>query len=111
MILDIGSLLGGAVAACVALIGGIVWLVRLEGRVNTAAATIADLTKDFEAHKADSRADIAAVKARAEADSAAHSETTLALVRVQEQLKYLTSLFERHFVAAPPTRSRTAREP
>lgn len=81
------ALIAGAIAA----VSSIGWLVRLEGRVNSAKAETDAL-----------KVDLVGVKARAEAEAAAHSETTIALVRVQEQLKYLTDLFERHFVTAAP---------
>ena len=33
--MDFGTLIGAAMAVIVPLIGGVVWLVRLEGRINT----------------------------------------------------------------------------
>lgn len=116
------------IAIVLAAIAGIVWLVRLEGRVNTgektdaanaeaarlalaavsealskAVAAVADTTS-----KADEslRLDIVAIKAAQVAREAKHDQMNENLIRVQEQLKHLTSLFERHFVEpqpAPPT--------
>lgn len=93
------ALTGEFITLGLAGIAAIVWLVRLEGRVNSAE-------KAAIAFQSAISAEIAAIKARAEADSNAHSETTIALVRVQEQLKHLTSLFERHFVEGPKPRAR-----
>jgi len=75
-------------------VAAVVWLVRLEGRVNAAKA-------ETEAVKLD----LISVKAKADAEASSHSETILALVRVQEQLKHLTSLFESQFRAAPRSRA------
>ena len=87
----------------------IVWLVRLEGRVNTGEKT--DLTNAASAAKADDdlRREIAVVQAAHAAREAKHDQMNDNLIRMQEQLKYLTNLFERHFVEPPakPTRRRT----
>lgn len=80
---------GGALA-----VAAVVWLVRLEGRVNAGKAETDTL-----------KGELIAVRAKAEAEASSHSETILALVRVQEQLKHLTSLFESQFRAAPRSRS------
>lgn len=96
------DLIGPAVTLFLAGIAFIVWLVRLEGRINSAKQTTAELTKDLEAHSTANQVEIAAMKARADADSAAHSQTTIAIVRVQEQLKHLTDLVERLFMQGPP---------
>lgn len=91
------ALVAVAITASLAALGGVVWLVRLEGRVNA-------LKAECEALKVD----LIGVKAHAAAEAAAHSQTTIALVRVEEQLRHLTSLFERQFSDPParPTRSR-----
>lgn len=86
-------------------IGGIVWLVRLEGRINSNKQTIAEVEKDQNDLRAQVRAELAAITARADAEAAAHSQTTIALVRVQEQLKYLTDMIER-LVGSPRARGR-----
>ena len=62
------------------------WLVRLEGRVNT-LNTLTDTQG-------------AALKAAIEG----HSATTIEVVRLQEQIKHLTDLIERYFVPASPNR-------
>lgn len=36
--MDLGTLLGAVVSVLVALVGGVVWLVRLEGRINVQSA-------------------------------------------------------------------------
>jgi glycyl-tRNA synthetase beta subunit len=72
-------------------IAAIVWLVRLEGRVNTAEKVAAAMDRD-----------LAATNARAEAEAKAHRGTADALIRVEEQLKYVRELLERHFVIEEP---------
>lgn len=74
--------------ACIA---AVVWLVRLEGRVNTAEKVAAAMEKD-----------IATTNAKAEAEAKAHRGTADALIRVEEQLKYVRELLERHFVIEEP---------
>jgi len=76
------------------IVAAVVWLVRLEGRVNAAKLESETL-----------KGELIAVRAKADAEASSHSETILALVRVQEQLKHLTSLFESQFRAAPRSRS------
>jgi hypothetical protein len=73
-------------------IAAVVWLVRLEGRVNTAEKVAAAMDRD-----------LAATNARAEAEAKAHRGTADALIRVEEQLKYVRELLERHFVIEEPT--------
>lgn len=72
-------------------VAAIVWLVRLEGRVNTAEKVAAAMDRD-----------LAATNARAEAEAKAHRGTADALIRVEEQLKYVRELLERHFVIEEP---------
>ncbi|MDO8800032.1 hypothetical protein [Phenylobacterium sp.] len=95
-----------------AAVAAIVWLVRLEGRVNTGEKT--DLANAATAAKADEelRREIAVVQAAQVIREAKHSEMNDNLIRMQEQLKYLTSLFERHFVEPPvPTPTTRRRTP
>lgn len=95
-----------------AAVGAIVWLVRLEARIS---ATSADLER-HEQHAEKVALELAATGAKAEAALKAevanlegrivtaasmHSDTTLQLVRLQEQVKHLTALFERQFAPAP----------
>jgi len=77
---------GEVITVSIAAIGGVVWLVRLEGRVNALSAL--------------SETQAAALKAAIEG----HSATTIEVVRLQEQIKHLTDLIERYFVPANPTR-------
>ena len=77
---------GEVITIAIAAIGGVVWLVRLEGRVNALSAL--------------SETQAAALKAAIEG----HSATTIEVVRLQEQIKHLTDLIERYFVPANPTR-------
>ncbi len=64
----------------------IVWLVRLEGRVNTTDKEVATL------------------RAKADSDAKSSSETAIEIVRLQEQIKHLTDLIER--MAKPPEQPR-----
>lgn len=97
----------------------IVWLVRLEGRINTSdkshAADVAqsklDLARaeaDIAKAERDMHTKLATLEAKQAADAAAHGETAIALVRMEEQLKYLTGLFERQFVQ-PRTSTRATK--
>jgi len=67
-------------------ITAIVWLVRLEGRVNTTDKEVATL------------------RAKADSDAKSSSETAIEIVRLQEQIKHLTDLIER--MAKPPEQPR-----
>jgi hypothetical protein len=58
------------------LISGIVWLVRLEGKIGSTSGRIDNLE--------------GAVKS--------YGETKLEVVRLQEQIKHLTNLLERYFI-------------
>ena len=92
---------GPLVTLGLAAVGVIVWLVRLEGRVNAQS----------EASKAETvRLDkeMLAANARVEAESRAHRGTSDALIRLEEAVKHLTRLFEQHFAvtAASTTRRR-----
>lgn len=96
------------IALGLACVSFIVWLVRLEGRINTAEKTHSldteQLHKDLlrqeaEAFKLekDLRVEMVAMKARQDVDAASHNETTVALVRVEEQLRHLSGMVERLF--------------
>lgn len=85
------------IAAGLAVIAAVVWLVRLEGRVNTAEKVATAMERD-----------LAAANARAEAEAKAHRGTADALIRVEEQLKYVRELLERHFVIEEPRAGRQA---
>ena len=67
----------------------IIWLVRLEGRVNGKATTdqVGALSAQFSA--------LAAVVAALQAKEAAHDNTRDEVIRLQEQIKHLTNLIER----------------
>ena len=75
----------------------IVWLVRLEGRVNGTATTnqLATLTSQISA--------LAAVVAALQAKEASHDNTRDEVIRLQEQIKHLTDLIER-LLPVPPRR-------
>lgn len=66
-------LLSVGVTLALAAVGGIVWLVRLEGRLNAISG----------------RVDVVEIAAKA------HEETKIEVVRLQEQIKHLTALIER----------------
>lgn len=82
---------GELVTMGLAAIAAIVWLVRLEGRVNTAERVATAMDRD-----------LAAANLRADAEAKAHRGTADALIRVEEQLKYVRELLERHFVIEEP---------
>jgi hypothetical protein len=82
---------GELISVGLAVIGAVVWLVRLEGRVNTSEKVAAAMERD-----------LAAANAKTEAEAKAHRATADALIRVEEQLKYVRELLERHFVIEEP---------
>lgn len=86
---------GELVTMGLAAIAAIVWLVRLEGRVNTAERVATAMERD-----------LAAANLRADAEAKAHRGTADALIRVEEQLKYVRELLERHFVIEEPAARR-----
>ena len=67
------------------------------------------MSKDVTTLEVRFTSEVASINAKADAEAAAHRETTFALVRVQEQLKYLTDLFERHLFGEGPAKSRSRR--
>lgn len=89
---------GELISIGLAAVALVVWLVRLEGRVNTAEKVATAMERD-----------LAAANLRTEAEAKAHRGTADALIRVEEQLKYVRELLERHFVIEEPrvTRRRT----
>lgn len=80
------NLISVAVVAVPLFIAGIVWLVRLEGRINAVEA------------KASARIDTLEVAAKG------HEDTKIEVVRLQEQIKHLTDLLERYFIRSPRAR-------
>jgi len=91
---------GHLITLGLAVVTVIVWLVRLEGRVNGTATTnqLATLTSQISA--------LAAVVAALQAKEAAHDNTRDEVIRLQEQIKHLTDLIER--LLPLPTRRKTA---
>jgi hypothetical protein len=67
----------------------VIWLVRLEGRVNGKA------TGDQVAAAASQIGAVAAVVATLQAKEASHDNTRDEVIRLQEQIKHLTDLIER----------------
>ena len=67
----------------------IVWLVRLEGRVNGKA------TADQVSTVAAQIGTVAAIVSTLQAKEAAHDNTRDEVIRLQEQIKHLTNLIER----------------
>ena len=78
----------------------IIWLVRLEGRVNGKA------TGDQVAAAASQIGAVAAIVATLQAKEAAHDNTRDEVIRLQEQIKHLTDLIER--LLPPPIRRKPA---
>ena len=79
----------------------IVWLVRLEGRVNGKA------TADQVAAVSAQIGAVAAIVATLQAKEAAHANTRDEVIRLQEQIKHLTDLIER-LLPLPSRRKPTA---
>ena len=79
------------ITLALAAVAVIVWGVRLEGRVNS-------VDKDVAA----SRVALDVANARVDAEAVAHRATADSLIRVEEQLKYVRELLERHFVIEEP---------
>jgi hypothetical protein len=75
-------------APFLALVGFVVWLVRLEARVNNKAP-------------AESLAALLAVVTALQAKEASHDQTRDEVIRLQEQIKHLAQLIER---LLPPSR-------
>jgi len=92
-----------------AAVAAIVWLVRLEGRVNASEKAGSAIAATGEKADEALRLDIVAIKAAQTAREAKHDQMNENLIRVQEQLKHLTSLFERHFVEPQPPSNPTRR--
>jgi hypothetical protein len=97
MILEPGVLLTLGLAG----VSVIVWLVRLEGRVNGKATT------DQVAQVSAQIATAAAIVASLQAKDAAHDNTRDEVIRLQEQIKHLTDLIER-LLPSPARRKPTA---
>jgi len=88
---------GETITLLLAFIAGVVWLVRREGRVDGADKSTSAMADALNA-----------ANARADAEARAHRGTADALIRVEEQLKHVRALLERHFVLSePPSRRRT----
>jgi uncharacterized membrane protein YcjF (UPF0283 family) len=85
MTLDAGTLVALGIAAVTV----IIWLVRLEGRVNGKA------TGDQVAAASAQIGAVAAIVATLQAKEAAHDNTRDEVIRLQEQIKHLTDLIER----------------
>jgi hypothetical protein len=94
MTLEPGHLITLGLAA----VAVIVWLVRLEGRVNVKATTdqVAAVSAQIGA--------TAAVVATLQAKDASHDNTRDEVIRLQEQIKHLTDLIERLLPLPPATR-------
>jgi uncharacterized membrane protein YcjF (UPF0283 family) len=97
MTVDAGTLVALGLAA----VSVIIWLVRLEGRVNGKATT------DQVAAVSAQIATAAAIVASLQAKDAAHDNTRDEVIRLQEQIKHLTDLIER-LLPSPARRKTTA---
>jgi hypothetical protein len=91
MTFDAGTLVALGLAAVTV----IVWLVRLEGRVNGKA------TADQASTLAGQLAALAGIVSALQAKEASHDQTRDEVIRLQEQIKHLTNLIER---LLPPSR-------
>lgn len=91
------GLAGIAVTLVLAMLGGVIWLVRLEGKV-IAAKTLAAQ------NKAEADKDIAALQAQMVLRANAADDARVEIVRLQEQIKHLTDMLERYFIPAAPRR-------
>ena len=80
---------GPLVTLILAAVALIVWLVRLEGRVNTKATTdqIGSVSGQIAA--------VAGIVSSLQAKEASHDQTRDEVIRLQEQIKHLTNLIER----------------
>lgn len=85
MTFDAGTLITLGLAG----VAVIVWLVRLEGRVNGKA------TSEQVGGVAGQIAAVAAIVAALQAKEASHDQTRDEVIRLQEQIKHLTNLIER----------------
>lgn len=85
MTFDAGTLVALGIAAVTV----IIWLVRLEGRVNSKA------TGDQVTQVSGQIGAVAAIVATLQAKEAAHDNTRDEVIRLQEQIKHLTNLIER----------------
>jgi hypothetical protein len=101
---------GPIVTAALAVVAFIVWLVRLEGRVNVQSENIKTVEREAKADALRFEKELVAANVKVEAESRAHRGTSDALIRLEEAVKHLTRLFEQHFAvtaAASTTRRRT----
>lgn len=80
---------GPLVTLVLAAIALIVWLVRLEARVNGKA------TSDHVGTVSGQIAAVAAIVATLQVKEASHDQTRDEVIRLQEQIKHLTNLIER----------------
>lgn len=88
-------------------VAAVVWLIRLEGRVNTAEKVNSTAMADCDREQAALKAAFIAFQAEAKVAEKAHSETAIEIVRLQEQIKHLTDLIERMVAPPPAPRRRT----
>jgi hypothetical protein len=103
---------GHLITLCFAGVAVIIWLVRLEGRVNgkaerdQVAAASAQVGAEVSAASAQIGA-VAAIVATLQAKEAAHDNTRDEVIRLQEQIKHLTDLIER-LLPSPAARRKVA---
>lgn len=85
------ALIGLELTAFSMLLGVVIWAVRKEGVINAHSAKLAENDR---AH--------AALSAKVDAKAAAHDETKIEVVRLQEQIGHLTRLIEKWFEPIDP---------
>lgn len=94
----------------IASVAAVVWLVRLEAKANNASANAKTVAEDLIEARGALSVELAGIKAKADHESLKHNATIGSLIRVEEQLKYLTGLFERQFIdGVVRTRARAPR--
>ena len=92
------SLVSLEVTGIVLLVGVVIWAIRKEGIINSHSDKLA---ANLEAH--------AVLSAKVESKAAAHDETKIEVVRLQEQIGHLTRLIEKWFEPIDPPASKRRR--
>lgn len=97
------SILGLGFVVLTAVVSGVVWLVRLEGKSTANALAAKNVSDSLTAH-------IRAQEILAATHADHNASTREEIVRLQEQIKHLTNLLERWLVPARTRRALTGNE-